>query len=403
MYGLDTAAAEADEFRRAVAARDAYRPLYVKIKLTFGCNLRCAMCGHWRTQREAPLPIARLHALIDELADLGCRKLHLSGGEPLLRPQVPELVEQASGRGVRVTLTTNGTLVDKALARRLAEAGLRGVNLSLDSPVRKIHDGVRGVAGAWKATLRAARHLARAAPRGKLALRINTVVSRANYRSLATLPDLAHELGAESLNLIGVDGHADRDLLLRPGDLARYNALIAPQIAERALALGLIADAAQAYPFGRSAEELALASRGDYALGFYQRHPCYAPWTHSLVDFNGLVYLCCMTRESAAALGDLRQSTFAEVWHGESYAAARRMMHPPALPQCRTCDNFIGYNRELGALSNNDSAAGQPSPPAPLPHAGEGGISLPGEKCPPSPAAAGEGGGGGGQWCRAPQ
>ncbi|NTW00793.1 MAG: radical SAM protein [Oscillochloris sp.] len=350
MYGLDVAIAEAVELRRAVADHRAYRPLYVKIKLIFGCNLRCTMCGHWRTHRPAPLSVARLHTLIDELADLGCRKIHFSGGEPLLRPQVPELIAHASGRGLRVTLTTNGTLVDKALARQLVEAGLRGVNLSLDSPLRKIHDRVRGIKGAWKATTHAAERFVGAAAHGKLTLRLNTVVSRANYFSLTTLPDLANSLGATSINLIGVDSHAKPELLLRQSDLVRYNTVIAPQIADRSLALGLIANASQAYPFGRSEAELALASRGQYALGFYQQHPCYAPWMHSLIDFDGLVYLCCMTRESTPPLGDLRRSSFTEIWHGPRYTEARQKMQPPSLPQCRSCDNFIAYNRELGKL-----------------------------------------------------
>ncbi len=99
-------------------------------------------------------------------------------------------------------MTTNGTLVDKALAKRLVEAGLRGVNLSLDSPDRRTHDQVRGERGAWKKTTRAIGHFQRAAHKGKISVRINTVVSRLNFASLAPLPELAHSLGAEALNLI---------------------------------------------------------------------------------------------------------------------------------------------------------------------------------------------------------
>lgn len=348
MDWLDAAQFDVDEFRAAVASRAAYRPLYAKVKLIFACNLRCAMCGHWRTQRAAPLSSAQLQQLIDDLADLGCRKLHISGGEPLLRPDLPAFIAHASARGLRVTMTTNGTLLDKELARQLVTAGLRGVNISLDSPIRKFHDRVRGVAGAWKATVRGIHHMLRAAPRGKISIRINTVVSRLNYRSLSTLPDFVHTLGATSFNLIGVDSASMPELLLRQRDLIAYNTQIAPQLAARALALGLIATEDQAYPFGRNLDELALASHGQYALNFYRQHPCYAPWVHTLIDFDGRVYLCCMTRESTPAVGDLRQQSFAEIWHGAGYAAARQMMHPPTLPQCHTCDNFIAYNQTLG-------------------------------------------------------
>ncbi len=347
MYALAEIAAHAEEFRAAVAERRAFQPVYVKIKLMYGCNLKCEMCKHWRETREPPLSIPRFRAVLDELAALGTRKIHFTGGEPLLRPQVPELTAHATDLGLRVNMTTNGTLVDKDLARRLVEAGLRGVNISLDSPDRRVHDQVRGERGAWKLTTRALGYFRRYAHKGKLEVRLNTVISRSNYHSLAGLPDLAQSLGADAINLIPVDDHCGEHLSLRRQDLERFNAEVAPQIAARALELGLIQDEAQAYPFGRTPADLKRSRRGLYALSWYDRHPCFAPWTHSLIDFNGLVYVCCMTREQIPPLGDLKRSTFAEIWNGPGYQAIRRMMHPPALPTCRRCDDFLTENRRL--------------------------------------------------------
>lgn len=347
MYAIEEVTADAETFRRAVEERRAYRPLYVKIKLMFGCNLKCEMCNHWRETREPPLTIARFKETLGELAALGCRKIHFSGGEPLLRPQVPDLVAHATALGLRVTMTTNGTLVDKALAKRLIESGLRGVNVSLDSPDRRVHDRVRGARGAWKETTRAIRLFRRYAHKGKLVVRVNTVVSRTTYASLAPLPDLAHALGADALNLIPVDDHCGEPLALRRRDIEDYNAHIAPALAARALALGLMAREREAFPFGRTSRDLALARRGNYAFGWYDRHPCFAPWTHSLIDFNGLVYVCCMTREQMPPIGDLKTSSFTEIWTGAGYQAIRRMMHPPALAPCRRCDDFVEENRRL--------------------------------------------------------
>lgn len=361
MHALEEVAVDAATFRAAVRARHAYRPLYVKIKLISGCNLRCAMCNHWRTTREEPLSHERLSRLIDELAALGCRKIHLTGGEPLLRAHVPELIEQATTLGIRVNLTTNGTLVDKVRAKRLVESGLRGVNVSVDSPVRKVHDAVRGVDGAWKKTTRAVGHFKRAGRKGKLTLRINTVVSALNYATLAEMPDLAYQLGADELNLIGVDDHCGPALSLSRRAIVDYNTRIAPAIAARALELGVMHDEAQAYPFGRTNREVRLAKAGQYALGYYDRHPCFAPWTHSLVDYNGLVYVCCMTREQIEPLGDLKTQSFAEVWEGFGYRVVRQLMHPPQLAMCRRCDDFLDENRSYLALVNGEGGARAPA------------------------------------------
>jgi radical SAM protein with 4Fe4S-binding SPASM domain len=358
MYALEEITSNVDILRLAVADAQPFIPLYVKIKLNYACNLRCEMCKHWRLKREDPLPAAYFHSLIDDLAQLGCRKIHLSGGEPLLRSEMPELVAHASQLGMRVTLTTNGTLVDKALAKQLVQAGLRGVSVSIDSPVRKVHDHIRGVPGAWKKSLRAVQFFRRYTHKGKLTIRVNTVVSRLNYDSLVGLPDLLKRVGADALHLIAVDDHCGEYLSLRWADLEAYNTRIAPTLAERGLAFGLIADEAQAYPFGRSEKQIRHARHGEYAFGWYRQHPCYAPWTHSLVDFNGNVFVCCMMRDQMTPLGNLTQTTFGEIWSSAAYQSVRQQMHPPALDACRRCDDFLEQNQML--LNALEAAPAEP-------------------------------------------
>jgi MoaA/NifB/PqqE/SkfB family radical SAM enzyme len=347
MYALDEISADLSAFRQAVEQRKAFRPLYVKMKIIFGCNLRCEMCNHWRFNRPPPVSMERFHEVVSELAEMGCRKIHLSGGEPLLRANVPALIAHADNLGIRMTMTTNGTLVDKEMAKSLIESGLRGVNVSLDGPERKIHEAVRRVAGAFKKTTRAISLFRRYAHKGKLTLRINTVVSRLNFRSLKNLPDLVADLGADQLNLIGVDDHCGPHLSPSRRNIAEYNAEIAPHLAERGLALGLFADENQAYPFGRSEKAVKLARNGAYAFDHYAHHPCFAPWTHSLVDFDGQVFVCCMTRERIEPLGDLKTQSFRQIWEGPGYARIRSWMHPPALAACRSCDDFLAQNRQI--------------------------------------------------------
>ena len=85
MYNLPQIADEKDEVRQAVLHARAYKPIYVKIKVNYGCNLKCEMCKHWRETREPPISMNRFREIISELAELGCKKIHFSGGEPGLR------------------------------------------------------------------------------------------------------------------------------------------------------------------------------------------------------------------------------------------------------------------------------------------------------------------------------
>ena len=347
MYNFEEIQAQKDELRNAVLNARPFKPLYVKMKVFYGCNLKCEMCNHWRETREPPVSADRLKEVLNELAELGTKKIHISGGEPMLRPQVPDMIEHASALGIKVTMTTNGTLIDKVKAKRLVEAGLRGVNISIDSPIRKMHEKIRGVEGAFKVTIKAVELFNRFRHKGKLTIRINTVVSRTNYQTLETLPDLAHELGADGINLIPVDDHCGEILSMRKKDIALFNREVAPKIAERALALGLIVSDEDAFPFGRTDSEVRLGRAGRYAFGYYDKHPCYAPWMHSLIDFNDNVYVCCMTRERIPPLGNLKTQSFKEIWENVAYRQIRLRMQPPALAACRRCDDFIEQNKSI--------------------------------------------------------
>ena len=354
MYALDEVAAEAEGFREAYERGLGFRPLYVKIKLLYGCNLRCQMCNHWRDARPRQLTTERLKEALDELAGLGCRKVHFTGGEPALRPDLEDLVVHAASRGIRPTLTSNGTLFTRERARRIVEAGLRGINVSIDSPVAAVHDEIRGVPGSFAAAIEGLKNLNKEKRHGKLAIALNTVVTRINYTTLADLPRLALKVGARALRLLPVDDHTGQALRPGPAEIARYNDEVAPVLARRSLAAGLFTSEAEAYPFGRSDTERAAAGQGEYALGYYRQKPCYAPFTHALVDHEGRVFVCCMAR-GEPLLGSLQDGNFQKAWEGEAFHHVRLAMKGEAkLPACHRCDDFLEENRRVQAIVDGE-------------------------------------------------
>ena len=169
MYNVERLQDEAEAFAGAVEQAEPFRPLMVKIKLTWRCNLACEMCDYWRQDLPTPLTTDLVTRTLDELAALGCRKVHFSGGEPTLRPDLPDLIAHARRLKLRVTLTTNGTLLTRDLARRLVKAGLNSVCVSIDSPVRSDPRPHPGHAGRVQAD---AGRCARVAPRCRAARRV---------------------------------------------------------------------------------------------------------------------------------------------------------------------------------------------------------------------------------------
>ncbi len=127
------------------------------------CNQSCPHCYAAASSRpsRADLSTQEAHRVIDDLADTGVRFLIFSGGEPLLRRDLFELIAHATARGIDAQLSTNGTAIDRSTARRLAEVGVRYVGVSIDG-VPAFNDSYRGMSGGFALASAGLRH-ARAA------------------------------------------------------------------------------------------------------------------------------------------------------------------------------------------------------------------------------------------------
>jgi radical SAM protein with 4Fe4S-binding SPASM domain len=183
--------------------RPADRKPVVVWNCTAACNLNCAHCYsasrlQIATHRglEAPSADARGnelttdqgYALLEDLAAFGVPVVLLSGGEPLLRPDIFRLAARAVGLGMRAALSTNGTLIDQAVAFRLREAGVGYVGVSLDGTAA-IHDAFRGAAGAFEAALAGVRRCRQAGV--KVGLRFT--ITRRNAAEIPAVFDLADD------------------------------------------------------------------------------------------------------------------------------------------------------------------------------------------------------------------
>ncbi|MFA9478756.1 radical SAM protein [Phycisphaerales bacterium AB-hyl4] len=141
--------------RSAESADGVPRPVVVWA-VTKACNLRCVHCYASADANAAPgeLTHEEGRTLLEDLRQFDVPAVLFSGGEPLARPDVLELMAYGQSLGLNCTLSTNGVLIDDAMADRLADLGLRYVGISLDG-MRVTHDKLRGMRGAFDASLAA--------------------------------------------------------------------------------------------------------------------------------------------------------------------------------------------------------------------------------------------------------
>ena len=167
------------------------RPIVVW-NVTRSCNLHCAHCYSSSHDRDYPgeLTTDQALAVIDDLADYGIPVLLFSGGEPLRRHDLPVLVERAAERGLRPTLSSNGTLMTPEKARTLADAGMVRAGISLDG-LEAINDKFRGSRGAFKNALEGIRNATAVGMRVSLRF----TMTKKNIGDLPGLFDLAEREG----------------------------------------------------------------------------------------------------------------------------------------------------------------------------------------------------------------
>lgn len=305
-------------------------PLDGSLELTFRCNLRCAHCyvneTPGRSDAEArELTAAEIRRITDEVVDRGCLWMLLTGGEPLLRPDLSDIYLHMKRRGLLVTLFTNGTAVTPRIADFLAEWPPLVVEVSIYGSTPDVYERVTGAPGSFRQCIRGIELLLDR----KVRMRLKTMPTLLNYMDMDGMRALAagYGLGFEWDPLVScrVDG--------TPGPAAvrlRPEQVVALERADpkRATAFRL--------EFGKTSRvdsRVDLITCGAYLHAFH-------------IDPYGHLVPCMLLREPAY---NLRTGSFREGWD-EHFPKMRKRMRTKAMscdacPLHSACDQCVGWAR----------------------------------------------------------
>ena len=339
------------------------RPVVVW-NITRRCNLACAHCYSASTSRPAPdeLTTQEARAVLEDLAEFRVPVVLLSGGEPLLRPDVVELVAQACSLGVQPVLSTNGTLLTDEMIDRLRQAGLRRIGISLDG-LAETHDRVRGVAGAFEGTTTG---LERSIAAGfRVSLRLT--MARYNADQLEEIFGLAVRAGVQRLCIYHL-AYAGRGRALLPFDLGHDE--------RRAAVASVFRRTVEVAARGYDLEVLTVDNHADgaYLLLWAAEHaPQRVEEARRLLSANGGnssgLGIACIDERGRVhpdqfwrtkTVGDVRRRPFSAIWQDGSHALldrlrARRSLLPD---ECRACRFLPVCNGNLRVRA--EAASGDP-------------------------------------------
>ncbi len=302
------------------------RPRMVGTEITRKCNLACPHCGNAATRKALnELGTREWFDVIDQLVDLGAEWMGWTGGEPLLRDDLEEIIRYAHARGItRTGITTNGILVTETRARSLQAAGVSVMQISIDGSTAERNREIR----------RATIEDYSAIMNGIRACRaIGLRVDLAMLLSKTTLPDavpflqLADREGVKHVRFCGFvpagrgKGNAVMDRMMFNGSLGELKAFT-----EQAVCLE---------------EPVAMF---DPAVGptppAYEFHDCLAGVEMLYISCVGDVYPCTSLIDHRFKVGNLRERTLETIWNDPKMTEIARFPREQIHGHCRECEQF---------------------------------------------------------------
>ena len=163
-------------------------------EVTRSCNLNCLHCRAASSCGPYPgeLSTEKCLALIDEIAAVSSPVIILTGGEPLLRPDIFDIAARGTKKGLRMVMATNGTLVDAPMAQKMIAAGIKRVSISIDGKDAQSHDVFRGEPGAFDGAMRGIAAMKSVG----MEFQINTTITTANLHQIKDIHGMVLKSGA---------------------------------------------------------------------------------------------------------------------------------------------------------------------------------------------------------------
>jgi len=295
------------------AEQNKNQPRLVAWEVTRNCNLNCVHCraAASRGPYEGELDTAKCLRILDQIVEVGKPIVILTGGEPLLRQDVFEIARHGTGKGLRMVMATNGTLITKEITENMKASGIQRVSISLDGVDAEQHDRFRQVEGAFGEALKGIELLKQEG----IEFQINTTITRHNVGQAEEMLRLAVCLGAAAhhIFLLVPTGRA-KDMTDQEIDAREYERLLHWFYDMRSeVPIHLKATCAPHYYRVLRQEAHKRGEKVDFAtygLDAVTRG-CLGGTAFCFISHVGVVQPCGYLELDC---GDLKNATFREVW-----------------------------------------------------------------------------------------
>lgn len=296
-------------------------PIFVWWQITHRCNLKCVHCFAYDILEELSTKEAK--NVIDQLSDMDIMFLKITGGEPLVRGDIFELLKYANTKKLAIILSTNGTLITNHIAKLLVKCGVEDVQVSLDSADKLTHEKIRG-SGTFNKTINGIENLVKSG----IKVTIVMTLMRHNIEEISKTVDFAYELGARKF--------VARRLVMYGRARKKWSELC-PQPKQLIKAYRVLKKKAVEYPdMFIKPESCYMFSIDPLLLDKEYAPTCECGKTQCGIKPDGTVTPCEYVTIPA---GNLRKEKFIEIWNNaEIFKKFRELDVEKLKGKCSTCN-----------------------------------------------------------------
>ena len=319
----------------------------VSWNVTNACNMYCAHCYRDAgCKAEDELSTVDAKKLLTEIKRAGFQIMIFSGGEPLMRPDILELMKFADGLGLFPVFGTNGTLITPQMAKDLKAAGARAMGISLDSLDAAKHDKFRSFPGGWQGAVDGMKNCKAAG----LPFQIHTTVMDWNAPELEDMIDFAVEIGARAHHFFFLVPTGRAATIEEESLRAEQYEDVLTRIMKKQQTVPIELKPTCAPQFLRIAAELGMKSR------FHRG--CLAGLSYCIISPKGKVQPCAYLKEY---LGDVRETPFDEIWRNNPVLQKlRTMKYDGGCGACKYQRVCGGCRARAAIYHNGDYMAEEP-------------------------------------------
>ncbi len=304
-------------------------PSSVDIFVTSRCNLKCVHC--FATMQEpVDLSLEHLKSIFDQLEKNGVLEVRITGGEPLLHPDIGKILQMLEHRHFRRVILTNGTLLTDEIAQQLKRSNVIPT-VSLDDSDAPGHDLFRGVDGSFQKTLAGIKTLLK----NGVHYGINCCLHAKNLNKIESIVNLAADYDACRIAFLDLKplGSMKNHKEWMPSR-KEYEAAMAHLLVARAKSRILIDVSLDAFLFCAILRESVLEAKKGYIS-------CAAGKTRLSIFSDGLVYPCnTVIGDPKWRMGDLKNETLTDIWFSKNWAFFRGAVKKSDLKKCRDCKDM---------------------------------------------------------------